>query len=246
MSRKEKIVERPNLPRGRVMVAVSACPIEGITCIVPPSVSCLPPSMRRHADLQLCHLGGKYILAAPQVYAFYKEALSPYGFHVLCGETDIGSTYPRDAAYNIARVGNVAFHNPRFTEPVALRFFAAHGIDCIPIRQGYAKCAVLPIDEDAFITADSGIARAAKTAGFSVLEILPGSVSLAGFSYGFIGGAGGKTAGDTLYVTGAMQAHPSYQEISAFLKKRGIKLEEGRIPIPIDIGSVIPLLEVVE
>lgn len=236
-------IKEPNLPAGRVTVAVSALPIEGVRCIIPPAVSCLPSSMQQHADLQLCHLGGRVLLAAPEVFSYYNNMLSPLGFEILCGETNIGSTYPRDAAYNIARVGNAAFLHPGLADPAALRFFASQNIRVIPVRQGYTKCAVLPVDAQSLITADAGIARAARGAGFSVLEIQPGGVALAGFSYGFLGGAAGKTAPDTVYVTGSLSGHPSKQEIFVFLQKRGIKIREGHIPIPIDIGSVLPLME---
>ncbi|MBE7063629.1 MAG: hypothetical protein IJN25_02270 [Clostridia bacterium] len=236
-------IKEPNLPEHQVTVAVSALPIEGIQCISPPEVSCLPPALRQHADLQLCHLGGRVLLAAPEVFSFYKDALSTFGFEILCGETNIGSTYPADAAYNIARVGNAAFLHPKIADPVALRFFEMQNIRVIPVRQGYTKCAVVPVDDRSLITADAGIARAARCAGFSVLEIQPGGVTLAGFPYGFLGGAAGKTAADAVYVTGALSAHPSKQEIFVFLQKRGIKIRERHIPIPIDIGSVLPLME---
>lgn len=238
-----EILQVPNLPQKKVSVAVSAVPIEGVNCICPPEIPCLPASMQRHADLQICHLGGKYILAAPEVFPFYEKQLSPFGFSVLCGETHIQSTYPGDAAYTVARIGNAAIHNPEITDPVALRFFKKHDISFIPVRQGYAKCAIVPVDETSFITADHGIARAARKAGFSVLEILPGGVKLPGFLYGFLGGAAGKTAPDTLFCTGKISTHPSYSKIEKFLHERGIKIEEGSIPISIDIGSVLPLLE---
>ncbi len=237
-----KPVLTPNLPDCPVSVAVSALEIEEILCIAPPCISALPPSMRRHADLQLCHLGESFLLAAPEVYPYYKEKLSPYGFEILCGETRIGSTYPQDAAYNIARVGNVAFHNPEMTDPVALGFFKKHGITLIPVKQGYSKCAVLPVDTHTLITADGGIAKKAKDAGFTVLEIRPGGISLPGFSYGFLGGAAGKLAGDTVYITGSLHEHPDFEKILNFLQERGIKIREGRIPIPMDIGSVLPLV----
>ncbi len=242
MTAMHEIIKTPNLPEKPVTLAVSAVPIEGVRCITPPCLSFLPSAMGRHADLQLCHLGGSFILAAPEVFSFYEETLSPYGFSVLCGETHLQSTYPGDAAYTIARIGNVAIHNPEITDPVALRFFEKHGISVIPVRQGYAKCMVVPVDETSLITADRGVARAARAAGLSVLEIAEGGVELSGFPYGFLGGASGKTAADTLFFTGKISAHPSYANIKNFLDERGIKIREGRIPISVDIGSVLPLV----
>jgi len=236
------IIRTPNLPEGDVKLCISALPIEGIETITPPPVGTLPPSMHRHADLQICHLGENVLLTAPEVYTYYKEALSVYGFKIIAGKNPLGSTYPLDAAYNIGRVGNAAFLNPKTAAPEALRYFDEHGIRVIPIKQGYAKCAILPVDSESFITADAGIAKAARNAGFSVLEIKPGGVRLDGFAYGFLGGAAGKTGKNTIYITGSLRKHPSFFEILSFLEKRGIKSEEGSIPIPIDIGSVLPLL----
>lgn len=242
MNEKGRWVTLPNLPESEVALCISALPVPGIKTVVPPAISVLPSSMQRHADLQICHLGENVLLAEPTVYAYYKEVLSPLGFEILKGKKRVGSTYPYDAAYNIGRVGNAAFLNPKIADPVALYYFETQGIQVISVRQGYAKCAILPVDEASLITADAGVARAAKHAGFSVLEIAPGGVRLDGFLYGFLGGAAGKTGKKTLYVTGSLSRHPSFSEILSFLEKRGIKSEEGSIPIPIDIGSVLPLL----
>ncbi len=237
-----EIITQPNLPSRKVTVAISAVPIPGIRTVTPKAVTCLPSSMQCHADLQICHLDGNVLLCAPEVFDYYKEALSPMGFEILCGESPIGSTYPKDAAYNVARVGNAVFLNPKSADPAAVRFFQARNIEIIPVRQGYTKCAVLPVDEHSLITADRGVARAARTAGFSVLEIAAGDITLPGFPYGFFGGAGGKLSADTVYLTGSLIRHPSAEEIFAFLQKRGIKIREGSIPIPIDVGSVLPLM----
>ncbi len=242
MNEKGQWVRMPNLPEREIGLAVSALPIEGIKTVAPLPLPILPPSMQRHADLQLCHLGENVLLTEPTVYAYYKEVLSPFGFKILKGKKYVGSTYPYDAAYNIGRVGNAAFLNPETADPVAPGYFQEKDIRIIAIRQGYAKCAILPVDANSLITADEGVARAAENAGFCVLRIAPGGVRLDGFSYGFLGGAAGKTGRDTVYFTGSIARHPSFSEILSFLEKRGIKSEEGSIPIPIDIGSVLPLL----
>ncbi len=238
------LIKTPNLPEKEVLVAVSALDIPKLTCIKPKPISVLPPSMQMHADLQLCHLGENVLLAAPEVYTYYKEKLSPFGFKVLCGETPIGSTYPGDSAYNIARVGNAAFHNPKFTDPVALSYFRENGISIIPVRQGYAKCALVPLDAHTIVTADDGIKKEAEKNGFSVLHISPGGVLLPGFPYGFLGGAAGKVSQDTVYITGSLSSHKDRKKILAFFAERSIKIQEGSIPNPVDIGSIVPLISV--
>ena len=242
MGEKMNRIKTPNLPEKEVVVCVSAVDIQGVTCIKPKPIPTLPLSMQMHADLQLCHLGENVLLAAPETYAYYNEMLSPFGYKVLCGKTPLGSTYPMDAAYNIARVGNAAFHNPKITDPVALSYFKENGISLIPVKQGYAKCALLPLDTHTIVTSDDGIKKEAEKNGFSVLHISPGGVLLSGFPYGFLGGAGGKLSPDTMYITGSLSAHTDREKILAFFEKKSIKIREGSIPNPVDIGSIVPLL----
>ena len=236
-----EIIKTPNLPTGKVITAISAAPVPAVNCIPTMALPILPPSLSTHADLQICHVGENVLVASPEVYAYYKEKLSPLGFVVLCGENKVGCTYPKDAAYNVARIGNVAFHNLRFTEPRIVETCKKMGVYMVHVEQGYAKCAVVPIGDSALITADGGIARAARAEKMDVLEILPGHITLSGFSYGFIGGAMALLSKDVAYCTGSLANHPSKMEIFDFLKKYGIKIEEGSIPIPIDIGSILPL-----
>ncbi len=236
-----EIVKTPNLPINRVCTAVSAIPLPIENCIPTVRIETLPEGMASHADLQLCHVGENVLVAAPEVYAYYAEKLTSKGFEILCGKTEIGRTYPRDAAYNIARIGNVAFHNTHHTDPIITESFKKMGIRMVHVRQGYAKCAMAPVRDNALITADRGIARAARAEKLDVLEIVPGHISLPGYPYGFIGGAVVLLSADTAYITGSLAQHPSKMEIFNFFKKYGIKIEEGSIPIPMDIGSVIPL-----
>ena len=236
-----KIIKTPNLPTGKVVTAISAAAIPVENCIPTMELPILSASLSTHADLQICHVGENILVASPEVHAYYKEKLTPMGFLVLCGETKVGCTYPQDAAYNVARIGNAAFHNLRFTEPCIIEACKKMGIRMVHVEQGYAKCAVVPIGDNALITADGGIARAARAEKMDVLEILPGHITLSGFSYGFIGGAMALMSENTAYCTGSLRNHPSKMEIFSFLKKYGIKIEEGSIPIPIDIGSILPL-----
>lgn len=237
-----QIVSIPNLPEKRVNTAIASISIPIHKRIDPIKICCLVPSMAKHADLQVCHLDGNTVIVCPEAFDYYQRILFPLGFTVLCGKTKIGRTYPQDAAYNIARVGRVAFHNTKITDPVALDYFVEHNIPVVHVKQGYTKCSVVPVCEEAIITADKGIAHAARQIGFDVLEVLPGGVSLEGFPYGFLGGAAFLLDKKTMYFTGAVKNHPSKKEIYAFLKKYSIKIEEGSIPIPMDVGSVIPLL----
>ena len=112
-----------------------------------------------------------------------------------------------------------------------------------PVRQGYAKCSMLVVDERSIITQDAGIARAARGIGLNVLEIMPGYVALDGFEYGFLGGAGFKPAAGIIAFTGTLDAHPDRLRILTFLAARGVSaVYLTGLPV-FDIGSAIPITE---
>ena len=62
----------------------------------------------------------------------------------------------------------------------------------ISSRQGYSRCSVCVVSDNAIITADEGICRSAEAHGVDVLKIRPGYIDPPGFDYGFIGGQASK------------------------------------------------------
>ena len=117
---------------------------------------------------------------------------------------------------------------------------AVNDLELIPVnvKQGYACCSIVPVDEDSIITYDRGIAKAAEAAGLSVLTIGPGHVELPGYDTGFIGGTSGRV-GDEIIFNGDLSAHPDCQAIRQFIEERGLKVRYfSGYPLR-DIGSII-------
>ena len=113
----------------------------------------------------------------------------------------------------------------------------------IACKQGYARCSVCVVDENSIITADRGIAAAARKNGIDVLMIRPGFIALDGFPYGFIGGAAFKIAADILSFTGTLDRHPDKAAIEDFLSAKKIKpVYITHYPI-FDIGGALPVTE---
>ena len=106
------------------------------------------------------------------------------------------------------------------------------------MKQGYACCSIVPVDEDSIITADRGIARAAEAAGIKVLTVEAGHVELPGYDTGFLGGTSGRV-GDEILFNGDLSSHPDFEAIKDFIGSRGLKIKyfEG-YPLR-DIGSII-------
>lgn len=156
---------------------------------------------------------------------------------VISGQSDPGAQYPESARYNALTVGRYFIHNPRITDPVLRTAAEESGYTLISVKQGYARCAALPIGDSALITADQGIARAARQAGIDVLSIRPGYVELPGFPYGFLGGAAGPIDG-TVWFHGNLKEHPNFQAIVEFIRVRGFNVRWfSEFPLT-DIGSV--------
>jgi hypothetical protein len=108
----------------------------------------------------------------------------------------------------------------------------------VDVRQGYAKCSIVIVDEDSIITYDKGIERACSAAGMDVLLIRPGYIRLDGYDTGFIGGTSGRI-GDTIFFYGDPDTHPDGDAIRKFILSKGLKissLKEGELT---DIGSII-------
>lgn len=198
-------------------------------------------SISYHPDIVMHPLTPKKIIVAPNVYDYYNEILSFYDIKVVKGEKKLGRNYPENIAYNVARISRYAIHNTKYTDEKLKFYIEKEGIDFINVKQGYSKCSLAIIREDAAITSDPSIYKKLKKYGVDVLLINEGFIELPDLNYGFIGGATGMFSRKELFLSGKINEHPNSIEINNFLKKYNIKpifLSDKRI---IDIGSIITL-----
>ncbi len=180
-----------------------------------------------HTDMFMCKLG---VRDEAKVISYFDEKDK---------RTGLSSAYPLDIPYNAACTGFYLIHNLRYTAPAVLDAARGAGMKLVDVRQGYAKCSVVIVDEDSVITYDRGIAAACRNAGMHVLVTAPGHVLLPGYDTGFIGGTSGRV-GDTVYFYGDLAAHPDCEAIAGFIEERGLKVKWfGGRPLT-DIGSIIP------
>ena len=198
-----------------------------------------------HADLSVFHAGGEEIWLAPYLReSAFATRLAALGAQVHIADIAQSAAYPHDAQLNIAALGGAFIYNPKVSYAPVIEYLTdVRGMRGAPVRQGYAKCSVLVVDERSIITQDAGIARAARGIGLDVLEIAPGHVVLDGFEYGFLGGAGFMPAADIMAFTGTLDAHPDRARILAFLAAHGVNaVYLTGLPV-FDIGSAIPISE---
>ena len=104
------------------------------------------------------------------------------------------------------------------------------------VKQGYTRCSVCKINDNAIITADKSIADEALVRGADVLLISAGNILLNGYDYGFIGGAS-VTYRNKIFFFGNIEKHPDYLKMCDFAEKYSVKLISlSNLPL-CDIGG---------
>ena len=207
------------------------------TLLLPPAKH-LPAPVASHPDM-LLFFSPDAILCTKGYLASAKETLSRVsraaGLPLRTVEADYGEQYPSDVPLDALLMGDVLFCNPSTVAKEILGYFSDR---VISVRQGYTKCATLPVGRDALITADPSILSAAAQHEISALNVSAGGIRINGYDYGFIGGCTSfapykKT--DSIYFCGDLQSHPDGKRIEEFCLSRGVE--------PISLGSE-PLTDV--
>ncbi len=195
----------------------------GFEIIALPPFPCLPQPVASHPDM-LIFFTDKHLITHKSYYPIAQDQLNliaqKSGRELLLTDEPIGSVYPSDVLLNAAVVGNTVIGSERAMSAQIKEYCTACRKQIINVKQGYAKCSVCIIDDDAIITSDIGITDKAKKAGIDTLTVTPGHVHLDGYDCGFIGGASGLYRG-TVYFCGNIDRHPDADAIRAFCQKHG-------------------------
>ena len=149
--------------------------------------------------------------------------------------------YPHDILFNAAVVGKHLFCLPSYT---AKEILHSGQYTPVPVKQGYAKCSILPVGNNALITEDPSIAKAASARGLDVLKISPNGVSLSGYSTGFLGGSASYSpyrSCEDIFFCGDLNLHPDAREIREFCTKHNKNpISLGAFPLT-DVGTIFLL-----
>ena len=185
-----------------------------------PPYNRLDAGVSSHPDMLLYFIEDKYFCTKE----YYKEAreifeeINALGYKpVLCDEIP-SEKYPHDVIFNALPMGNLIFGLEKSLSSTLKSEAALLGKKIVNVKQGYTKCSVAKICENAIVTADKGIAAAASVHGIDALTIGEGHVTLKGYNTGFIGGSCG-VFGDNVYFCGSLESHPDGEKIEDFCKK---------------------------
>ena len=168
----------------------------------------------RLEDTLFCHRE-YYAIAKSEI----DRIICTSGLSLCLTEDNVGATYPEDVALNFVFTGNILLGNTAFLSKKVKSYVEEARISLLSVKQGYAKCSSVVLD-GALITADSGIASAARVAGLDTLLISAGGVTLPPYPYGFLGGASG-VCGKTAFFCGDLGSHSDGKAIEAFCRKHG-------------------------
>jgi len=195
----------------------------GFEIVALPPFPCLPDPVASHPDM-LIFFTNKHLITHKSYFPLAQEQLNLIaqrsGRRLLLTDESIGNIYPSDVLLNAAVMGNTIIGSERTMST----HIKEYGISCqkqiINVKQGYAKCSTVTVGENAIITQDPSIYKAATAHGIDALKISDGGVSLRGYDTGFIGGASGALGAHVLFC-GNLSLHADGEKISAFCQTHG-------------------------
>lgn len=248
-----RALAQADLPRGRVETAlVSSQDAEILQSLHSLGVETLSPppfepfgKLKSHTDMLTRYCGGGVMLVGSGQTAFADQMRKSCGITAIECKAVFGAAYPSDVQLNAAFVGKIVFCRHRSAAPELLKYAAENSFEIVNVGQGYAKCSVCIVNENAIITDDKSIFSAARRLGLDCLEISKGSVELPGFEYGFIGGCCGKLSPDIMAFTGELSTHTDGCAIRSFLNKHGVETLELRKGKLLDLGGIVPITELI-
>lgn len=248
------IVKAPNLPINAAVILLGEKYAEklsnslnnlGILPIFLPDNPYMDLRLSGHADLSVLHAEGEELWFAPYLKnGGFVQRLETMGFKIHYLEIAQSSKYPDDAQLNQCVCGRNVIVGRKSTPKEMVDFFTNKcEYNILSVNQGYVKCSVCIVAENAIITADRGIAGVAESAGLDVLLVSSGHIELSGFAYGFIGGASFKISKNQIAFTGHLDQHPDKRRILDFLRKHDVEPLFLTNESAFDIGSGIPIIE---
>ncbi len=186
-----------------------------------PSLSSLQAPVSAHPDM-LLFVGKGKLICHKDYFSIAEEQIKMIaeisGCEILLSDEKIGGKYPSDILFNAALVGDKLICKRSAVSKFVLELYSDN--DVIDVKQGYAKCSICTVGDNAIITADKSIAKAARENRIDVLEIDNSHTRLEGYDCGFIGGASGDD-GENIYFCGSIDLHPESERIKEFCKAHG-------------------------
>ncbi len=246
------IIKTPILPKGAVkhcligekyLNEINELTELGVQCLSLRKNNLLEEEINCHADILAFNFGNGKILVNNG--AIGERELKKIGVTPVICNKQISSPYPNDIPLNVAFIGKYIICNSTYTAKEVIGFAELNNIEIIHTKQGYSKCNLCVVSENAVITEDKGLAHLLKKYQFNVLLISSGDIYLSDKHYGFIGGATCKISADKMYFSGDLTQHKDYNEIVKFLELYNVKPIYNKSRKLTDFGGINQLTEII-
>ena len=208
--------------------------IHGVALVEIGTCNSLQVPVAHHIDMMALPISDK-LLVTPETK--FLKAHFP-GKEIVVTEEHISPKYPGDVLLNAVWLPDYLICNTNTVAKEILQMAYEQGKTLIHVNQGYTKCSICIVSDNAIITEDESIYEACKD-NLDVLLIRKGEVELPGYEYGFIGGASALTS-DTVYFFGNIENHSDHEAIQQFIalhNKRIVSLSKTEKLL--DIGGII-------
>ena len=212
----------------------------GFQPVLLPKADYLSESVAGHTDM-LIFIGFGRLFCHKKYYeknsAIIDRVCALSGIEPAVSNEPTGKKYPLDVLFNACIVGKRLICNEKTVSKLILDAARDFDYKIINVPQGYTKCSVCVVSDNAIITADKVISSACSAHGIDVLTVAEGYISLPPYDYGFIGGASGL-CGDKVYFCGSLDTHPDAEIIKDFCKKHkktAVSMSDGELQ---DVGSL--------
>ncbi len=241
------MIHHPNLPEKRIthcligekyLEEIAELKALGITPIPLKGNPFLQDEIRCHADILAFNPGNGTILINKGSKG--ESELQKLGYEVI-EIPDIRSPYPYEVALNAALIKDKLICKKIAVNPLITEHCYKENIKVINTNQGYSKCNLCIVSENAIITEDAALAYLLNNYQFNVLKLEPGFVGLSYEHYGFIGGASAKLSEYEIYFSGDLSSHPQYDLIIRFLNKCNVMPVFNKNRPLRDFGGIIQL-----
>lgn len=244
-------IRKPNLPINTVSSVIASAQYSsrigelsrmGISIIkIPPTIDVIGAE-KYHADISMIHIGGNNIIVAKN-NQYLTDILISSGFNVKLSYSEISGAYPKCTALNALVLNKVLICRSKSLDLELYNYCTKNNLRIINVNQGYTRCSVAVVAENAIITSDTGIYNACIENKIDALKIDAGYIEIDGYDYGFIGGTCGKLSKDILAFCGRVEYHKDFEKMKAFALNYGVRLLSLSNDILFDIGSILPVIE---
>jgi len=173
-----------------------------------------------HPDMLLHIIGDKYVTTS-EYYVIASEVfekINSAGLSPVLTDEIPSPDYPNDVLFNALKLGGYLIGLEGAMSSKLKECAKSDSLSILNVKQGYSKCSVCKVSDNAIITSDSSIANAIRKKDIDVLEIRSGWVEIDGYDHGFIGGASGAFE-NKIFFCGNVLRHPDGERIYDFCKK---------------------------